>query len=879
MPGMRALTCFIALAFFGCAHQLPAPQGAAPLPPQFRLPASARPLRGTLELTVVPSEERFSGVATYDLEALAETPTIWLHSTGLDLSRASIGDRPARIVPGTDDVVGFSPDSPLPAGTKTTLTIQFSGPIDKVRSRGLYRQDEAGEWYANTFFEPTDARRAFPCFDEPGFKIPWTLTLHVKREHFAAANTALATSTDEPSGMKAIAFAPTLPLPSYLVAFVVGPFDVLEAGTAGNHQTPLRFIVPRGRKPELTYAAGVTPRIVSLLEDYLGVPYPYGKLDVAVVPRFWGTMEHPGLVALGQPLTLIKPGEETPQRKSRYANIAIHELAHYWFGDLVTCAWWNDTWLNEALGSFVDAKITDRLEPQWEFFTEHIASHQGDMAADSLATGQPIRLEVREKRDIETAFDARITYGKGSAVMEMFESFIGEERFQRGLKRFLTEHANGNATSADFTRAVAAESGKDGISEAMNTFLDQPGVPLVTVALRCESGQPPSVTLSQERFLPLGSKAATDSLWRVPLCLRTSERSQCTLLTERTTELPLEGGNCPDFIQANAGAHGYYRVRYQGELLTRLLGTGWPKLTARERIALVGDIGQLAKAGALPPEAPLALVPRLASEPDRFSLQSALSILGMVRGDKLTDEQRVKWRALITRLFRVRTIALGWRARPGEPDGDRALRAQLHFLLIANAEDPALIREGAALADKWLKDPSAVDPDMQSVVLYSAAVHADRALFDRLVDAARKSTDRTQRGRLFGTLGAARDPELQRAALALVLADGLDLRETIGILYSSLNSRHTREGAMAWLRVNIDPLLSRMRDDDARGILALPGRFCDARRRDEAVALVSQRAQKIDGGQTVVQKAVEASQLCEAGWEREKAAVAAFLEQ
>ncbi|HET7501641.1 MAG TPA: M1 family metallopeptidase, partial [Kofleriaceae bacterium] len=324
-----------------------------PAPPALRLPGDVRPTRYALELTVVPERPAAAGRIHIAAEVVRATRVVWLNATGLTIERATLGGRPARVIPGGEDFVGLAIGRELPPGA-LAIEVAFSAPIDRERSRGLYSERDGKDAYAYTFFEPIDARRTFPCFDEPVYKVPWQLTFHVRADHVALGNAEVVRETPEPGGMKRVELAVSRPLPSYLVAFVVGPFELVDGGKVGRVATPIRFVIPRGRAGELGYARQVTPKVVAALEDYFDMAYPYGKLDVAVVPRFWGTMEHPGLVAMGQPLTLIRPDQDTRARRQGYANILAHELSHYWFGDLVTMAWWDDTWLNEALSEWSD---------------------------------------------------------------------------------------------------------------------------------------------------------------------------------------------------------------------------------------------------------------------------------------------------------------------------------------------------------------------------------------------------------------------------------------------------------------------------------------------------------------------------------------------
>ncbi|HET9451131.1 MAG TPA: M1 family metallopeptidase, partial [Aggregicoccus sp.] len=408
----RPLLLLLALGLLSCRHAPEAPPVPAtaalaypePAPPALRLPDSVQPVRYALELTLLPAEDRYPGTVTIDVEVRSPVRQVWLHAQDVEVQAAWVQHSgralEARPVDAGGGRLGLMLTEELPRGP-ARIVINFKGRVERTRSQGLYAETEAGEPYLYTFFEPIDARRAFPCFDEPGFKVPWQLTFTVKEGHVAAANAPVVREEPLPGGLKRVTFAQSKPMPSYLVAFMVGPFDVVEAGTVGREPVPLRFIVPRGRGAETAYAARVSARIVGELEDYFDQPYPYEKLEVAVVPRYWGTMEHPGLVAMGQPLTLIRPEEETLERRQRYAHIFGHELGHYWFGNVVTCRWWDDVWLNESFTSWLDRKTMDGFEPGWglgrEFSAQSLAQA---MAADSLLNTPPVRKPVASNDDI-----------------------------------------------------------------------------------------------------------------------------------------------------------------------------------------------------------------------------------------------------------------------------------------------------------------------------------------------------------------------------------------------------------------------------------------------------------------------------------------------
>ncbi|MFD2271936.1 M1 family metallopeptidase [Undibacterium arcticum] len=310
---------------------------------------------------------------------------------------------------------------------------------------------DGDHWYVYSQFESTSARRAFPCFDEPQWKTPWTLALTVKRDHVAVTNMPSISEENVGTDMKRIRFAPTLPLPSYLIALGVGPFDVVDGGTAGMNKTALRYITPKGRAAEAAYAAKVTPEILHLLEDYFGRPYPYAKLDSMAIPITvnFGAMENAGLITYRSNILLHPADREDERAQRRYVSIAAHEMAHQWFGDLVTMAWWNDLWLNESFATWMSRKVTEKFNPAWDAQAQREDERINAIHTDRLASTRQIRQTIAKPDDLANAFDG-ITYDKGGAVLSMFESWLGEQRFRDGVRHYLKQHEHGNATAEDF---------------------------------------------------------------------------------------------------------------------------------------------------------------------------------------------------------------------------------------------------------------------------------------------------------------------------------------------------------------------------------------------------------------------------------------------
>jgi aminopeptidase N len=850
----------------------------SPTPPKLHLPTNVRPTHYALDLRIVPSEPTYSGTITIDLKVDALTSLMWLNATDLKIDGAEVraggATQAARVVPGGEDFVGFATPKPIAKGT-AQLIVRWHGTLDAEKSRGLYRVSEgsgADDWYAYTFFEPIDSRRAFPSFDEPAYKVPWKLTFHVKKGHVALANAAVASERDEADGMKTVVLEESKPLPSYLVAFVVGPFDVVDGGRSSQSHTPIRFVIPRGRATELRYAREVTPRIIDELEKFFAMPYQYGKLDVAVVPRFWGTMEHPGIVALGQPLTLIKPTEEGLQRKRSYANIAIHELAHYWFGDYVTCRWWNDTWLNEALGYWADREITDALEPSWKYALGRDDA-AGAMYADGQPTVQAISLPVETKDAIQNSFDNNITYAKGSAVLNMIEHWVGRDKFMGAIHGYLAAHAWGNADANEFIAALRSSLGAPA-AEVMRSFVEQPGVPIVSAQLRCEGGAG-KVTLTQKRFFN-GGDQPSPQLWKLPVCLKWQDGGSCTLLDAATKEVALP--SCPKWLLPNADAAGYYHVRYDKAQLDTLKPVFATALTVRERTHLSADVSAQVEQGTLPLGDALALLPAFLADGDLRVFHHGVGLMYLLNPRELDDKQFAAFGRAASKLLGARAHAVGWAPKEGEDPEMSSVRPQLLGMMARVAHDKRVVAEAHALAEKWLKDRRAVAPDMVGPVLSIAAMSNDAKLFDHLLDEGRHVQDRRERAMLLGALGSFRAPALRDRALALVIGSDFDQRETIGILYRSLFDRESREPTWTWLQKHFDGILAKMREDDAMRLIgSVPGAFCDEPHRAAAEAFLTPRAKTHPGAPHQLDEGLENVHECALSWTRNKPAIDAFL--
>jgi alanyl aminopeptidase len=839
------------------------------------------PIRYRADLTIVPDQDTFTGVIEIDLQFAEPTSILWLNSERLIVKDATltVGHEKlaAKVIREPIDYVGFAFKHPVAPGD-ATLHVAYQGGINRKDQQGIFQMKDGDRWYVFSQFEALWARRAFPCFDEPAYKVPWQLTLRVKKDQVALSNTPILSETDAGDGMKEVKFAQTKPLPSYLVAFAVGDLDLVDAGATAKKHTRIRIAVPHGRGPEAKYAAETTPAIVSLLEDYFDIPYPYEKLDEVAIPLFGGAMENAGLVTYGSSIILATPEQDTPSRQREWVWTAAHELAHQWFGDLVTTAWWDDIWLNEGFASWTANKIVNEYHPEWHADIGALNSSQGAMQSDSLVSARRVRQPIAAKDDIINAFDS-ITYDKGAALLNMFESYMGREKFRAGIRRYLTKYAWKNATSAEFLAALAGNDPRT--ASAFSTFLDQPGVPLVTVALECRGGAA-KLALSQQRFLPLGSVGSAGQVWEIPVCVRypagQSEARACELLSHKSDQLPLPpGGGCPAWVEANAGAAGYYFGLYEGNLLEALLKDDAQVLTLAEKVALVGNVASLTRNGKIALGRALALAPSLARDPASQVVAKTMEITAGLQDNLVSEDLLPRYRQYLLDIYGGRARNLGWKMKANESENARLLRPAILNVVANEAEDPELIAQAKQLALAWLDDHKAVAPDMVGVVLATAARHGDRALFDRLRAAAKKEPDENFRGHLLSALGSFQDPGILRAALSIVLSDEFDSRESLDILFAPAQRRQTRDFAYDFVKQNWDRLVAMLPTDTGAFLPRVAGGYCDTAHRQDVESFFSGRSTKYTGGPRILTQVLEGIDLCVAYKNAQEASVAEFL--
>ncbi|HET6412233.1 MAG TPA: M1 family aminopeptidase [Anaeromyxobacter sp.] len=774
----------------------------------YRLSPHVRPVAYDAEIRVEPGERKFAGTVRIAIRLAAAAEEIVLHAAELTLERAVLcaagRDRSpveGRLVEASETLVlRFA--EPVPAG-EAVLALSWRGTVSSGL-RGMYL---AGPGLAATQFEAADARRVFPCFDEPGFKAPWTLTIEAPRAATVLSN-APPVSEEDRATTRRIRFAPTPPLPTYLVALVVGGVEALPA--VSSRGIPVRTWATPEKIALTGFAQDVAVEVLPRLENYFAVPYAFGKLDQVGLPEFEaGAMENAGLITFREVALLLDPATASLAQKKRVAEVVTHELAHQWFGNLVTMAWWDDLWLNEAFATWMAFKIVDAWNPAWRVWLEFDQGKAGAMQLDALRSTHPIRAEVRSVAEAGEAFDL-ITYEKGGAVLRMIEGYLGEERFREGIRLYMQRHALANAVADDLWGALA-EASREPVVELANAWIRKPGFPLVTVA---RTGR--TVRLEQRRFFsdPADAPGGSEDTWPVPMVLKVGSggtvREKRFLLRAKTAWVELEEE--PDFVCANAGATGFYRVALDAALERALRGH-LAELSPAERIQLLSDEWALLRAGHRDIGAFLELCRGFTGESDHAVLDEVVSRLSIIDHRLVAEEDRPALQRVVGGLFGPQLEATGWDAGPAEADAVRLRRAAAVRALGLLARDPGVLAQATARLDRWLSgDRAALEPNLHDAAVTMIARAGGRERFDSFRKLFRTEADPAFRRRYLLALAAFEDPALSAEGIEFLYAEeAVPLQDTAFYLGALLGNRAARDPAWERLRAAWETIQGRIK--------------------------------------------------------------------
>ncbi|MFO0588035.1 MAG: M1 family metallopeptidase [Polyangiaceae bacterium] len=852
------------------------PPEAAPLG---KLPSDVRPLRGNVVIQIDPRTDRFAGTVEYEVDFTQPRDVIWLHGQDIHPRSATVridGSAPVQATYGEVDPSGVAAlrlAQPIGPG-RGRIRIDYDAPFQHS-DEGLFVSERGGKKYAFTQFEATAARRALPCFDEPAFKIPWDVTLFVPRGMQAISNTSELAQVEAPGDTTRVTFKTTAPLPSYLLAFAVGPLDVvtapeIPANEVRKRPLALRGVATAGRGKELSYALAHAGEIVAGLEKYFGIEYPFDKLDLIAVPDKRGAMENAGAITFGEWLLLVDEAKAPIAQKRAFWAVTAHELAHQWFGDLVTMPWWDDVWLNEAFATWMETRAVNELRPESSAAVGQIRATEDAMALDSLVSSRQIRQDIRSHNDISNAFDG-ITYEKGAGVIGMFERWVGKDAFRTGISSYLSAHRGGNATADDLFAALSVAAGRD-VGAPFRTFVNQPGVPLVEAKLVCGGGGS-FLSLKQSRHLPLGSAGDPNRTWQIPVCAKVPDgkgtKEACTLLTTTEGSLPLPTTTCPAWVMPNADAAGYYVFSMPPADMKKLATAGYKDLTRAERLALVHALRTSWTRGTEVADVLPLLLP-LVKDSEREVVQAAMEPYRVARS-WFSGADRAAVEKAAQKALAPAWKALGWEAKKGQTEDDdrRTLRGDVLGFMVFTAHDPTVRKEAIAKGRAFVGyggdgqlHTDAVDSDLAGICLAAAAEEADAPFFDHLVRTLDRTTSDIVRNRLIAAIGSARAPDLAARALAFTFDPRVPQPQLTAILDQQLGAPETRDAAWQWFGAHVDEIAAK-RPPSRRGALPWMGAvFCDRAHADALSSLFQERIQKLDGGPRNLAAALEAIHLC-----------------
>ena len=783
----------------------------------YRLPATVKPLRYSLTLTPNLDDHTFGGEETIELEVSEEVAQIKLFAVELEVSGARLTLEDGTALQAQDvamdeesETVTFSFGRSVPKG-KASLHVTFNGVLND-QLRGFYRSqytDQEGRerTLATTQFEATDARRAFPCWDDPAVKATFQVTLVVPNDLVAISNTLVESEIARDNGTKAVRFLETPRMSTYLLAFIVGDFASVEQ-TAPNG-TLVRVWATRGKEEQGRFAVENAVRLLGYFNEYFGIPYPLAKLDHIAVPDFAaGAMENWGAITYRETALLFDPENSAAATRQRIMEVVSHEMAHMWFGDLVTMEWWDDLWLNESFASWMGDKAVDQQYPEWNMWTQFVFQDTNSgLSLDGLRNSHPIEAKVEDPAQIRELFDA-ISYSKGGATLRMLEDFLGPDTFQKGLQGYLAANQYGNARTEDLWKALEEASGQP-VTTIMNTWVKQMGYPVLTADIH-RQGPNATVRLEQQRFLYdhlLEQGEDDQSLWQVPVGIigAGSPDKERALLVDRSGEVPRAQGTAAatdGWVKVNAGQTGFYRVNYALAEWDRLrAAVETLELPAVDRLGLQNDSYSLVRAGFLPATRFLSLAEAYQGELDS-SVWSDLAT--NLRGLEalLTDQPFLpKFRSFAGGLFKKVVRHAGWDARPGEGHLDSLLRS----IVLGQAGsygDAGVLTEARARFSRYLKDPRSVHPDLRGVVYSLAAQEGDRSTYDQLWDLEKKADLHEEQMRLLGALTRFRQPELLQEMLERSMSSDVRSQDTVLVVVSVAGNRHGRDLAWDFIKAN-----------------------------------------------------------------------------
>ena len=779
-----------------------------------KLPKEVVPTEYSIRIVPDIDKLMFTGTETVKLSVHSSVHQLVLNALEVAITRASVDGKAlpqsAIKIDEKAELLTLELPSELSAGDHT-LALTFSGKINQ-QGQGLFymRYQEQGtgakKIALGTQFEATDARRLFPCWDEPSFRARFQLTAVVPENWLAVSNMPIESEEKIAEG-KEIRFAATPSMSSYLNVFVAGELDLIESRSG---PTQIRVITTKGKAELGRYALEATAQILKYYNDYFGAPYPLPKLDQIALPGgFGGAMENWGGITYYESALLFDPKNSSAETKQDIYEVLAHEVAHQWFGDLVTMAWWDNLWLNEGFASWMGTKCTAHFNPQWEVWLRRnlprdptrrvgIAKEQA-MEGDARSTTHPIQQPIATEAEANSAFDD-ITYKKGQSFLRMLESFLGEDVFREGIRRYIAAHKYSNSTTADLWNALSESSGQP-IAEIAAGWTEQPGFPMVKVK-RGEGGK---VSLTQERFT-INFKNAPPLEWKIPLTYSIIGEAPASLLmtgkSERLQNIPADRA-----LKLNVKGAGNYRVEYDEPSWNSLLRT-LPQMGVEDRVNLLSDAWALVQANRASVSRYFGLVDKLPSSTELAEREQIINVLDFINRLLIGHPEREKFQAYARSILRPTFDALGWDLKDGEPATAGNLRASL-INALGDLNDQEIVASCRERFKKYLSNPQSLQPDLRPPILAVVGRYADEATWNQLHELGLKTTSTEEKQNYYDALAGAIDSTLVKKTLPIALTDELPTSRAVFLVSKVARESDHPEIAWDFAKANMKALLAK----------------------------------------------------------------------
>ena len=805
----------------------------------YRLPTTVTPERYQLKLAPDLSNWTFTGEGKIAIRVHEPVLDIVLNAAELEIQEVSLRSPDGKLLRGgarfdvTNEQATLSFDETVPPGSGE-LQIRFSGILnDKLHGfyRSTYKNPDGRERrLASTQFESTDARRAFPCWDEPAFKAVFQVTLVVDQGLTAISNARILAKNDLPEGGKTeFVFADSMKMSTYLVAFIVGEFESTDPVMVGD--TPLRVWVVAGKRHLTGFALDIGKASLEYFSRYYGIPYPGDKLDLVAIPDFAsGAMENLGAITFRETALLVDAERATRAELERVADVVAHENAHMWFGDLVTMKWWNGLWLNEAFATFMEMLAVDVWKPEWRRWDSFTVSRAAAMQVDGLQSTRPIEFPVERPEEAAGMFDV-LTYEKGASVLRMLEQFLGGDAFRDGIRLYLQRHKYDNAETTDLWDALE-DSTTQPVRALMNTWIFQPGFPLLSV-----EREPRGIRVSQRIFRYLRDGSDQDRQWHVPIFLRAGGKAgavdRTVLMTE--SEQIVEVADGAEWVVVNAGGHGFYRVHYSSALLAALKPCWHDRLSPVERFNLVNDTWAAALAGLTPLTEYLDLMEQARDDNDINVWTAVISSAHHLR--RIFDD--VQCAGLEKRLRGLLAPAVerfGWTARNGESELESQLRGDLIGALGTVAGDRACQDRARQLLAQYEKAPESVDRNLIPALVSIVAHTGSASDYDKFYGKFKTAQTPQEETRYLFALASFRAADLIERTLSLTLSGDVRTQNSPYLMRGILLNKFAREKAWSFMKARWDDMLRQYPDNSiprmCEGIVGLVDRRLEAQARE-----------------------------------------------